>query len=111
MTFAIERSRVDGAARVAVAGEVDVDTAPRMRDALLEAIADGEPVVVDLSSVTFMDSTGLSALVVAHRAAEVSGIPLRLRGVPRQLMKLLTLTGLDGLLSVETVPTDVESPR
>jgi anti-sigma B factor antagonist len=106
MTFAIERNLVDGAACVAVAGEVDVETAPRMRDAVVEAVADGRPVVVDLGSVTFMDSSGLSALVAAHRVAEARGVPLQLRNVPRRVMKLVAITGLDSLLSIETVPTD-----
>ena len=104
--FALERTRVGGEVCVAVAGEVDVDTAPRMRDALLEVIAEGEAVFVDLGSVTFMDSTGLSALIVARQAADARGIPLQLRDVPPQVLKLLTLTGLDDWLPVEPVPTD-----
>ena len=104
--FALDRTSVGGQACVAVAGEVDVDTAPRMRDALLEAIAEGGAVFVDLGSVTFMDSTGLSALVVARHAADARGVPLRLRDVPPRVLKLLTLTGLDDWLSVEAMPTD-----
>jgi anti-sigma B factor antagonist len=100
--FAIERTKVSDGACIAVAGEVDVETAPRMRDALLQAIAEEEAVVLDLGSVTFLDSTGLSALVVAGQAAKANGIPLRLREVPRRVANLLTLTGLDGLLPVET---------
>jgi anti-sigma B factor antagonist len=106
MTFAMERSGVAGAACVAVAGEIDVETAPRLRDALVEAVADGEQVVVELSSVTFMDSTGLAALVVARRVAEARGVRLRLRGVPPPVMSLITATGGHDLLSVETLLTD-----
>jgi anti-sigma B factor antagonist len=109
MTFAIECTRVDEQNCVAVAGEVDAETAPQLRDALLAALADAEAVVVDLDSVTFMDSSGLSALLVAHRAAEASGGTLRLRDVPGRVMKLLTITGLDELLTVETAPAD-DSP-
>jgi anti-anti-sigma factor len=104
MTFAMERSGVAGAACVAVAGEVDVEAAPRLRDALVEAVADGEQVVVDLSSVTFMDSAGLSALVVAHRVAEARGVRLRLRGVPPRVLTLIA-RGHD-LRGVETLLTD-----
>jgi len=106
MTFAMERSRVAGAACVAVAGEVDVGTAPRLRDALVEAVADGEQVVVDLGAVTFMDSAGLAALVVAQRVAEARGVRLRLRGVPPRVLKLITVTGRHELLSLETLLTD-----
>jgi anti-sigma B factor antagonist len=106
MTFAMERNWVAGAACVAVAGEVDVETAPRMRDALVEAVADGEQVVVDLGSVTFMDSTGLAALVVAGRVAEARGVRLRLRAVPPRVMELITTTGRHDLISLETLPRD-----
>jgi anti-sigma B factor antagonist len=104
--FAIERTRVNDGACFAVAGEVDVETAPRMRDALLETIAEEEAVILDLGSVTFMDSTGLSAMVAVGQAAKANGVALRLREVPPRVMKLLTLTGLDGVLTVEAVPSD-----
>ena len=106
MTFAMERSWVAGAACVAVAGEVDIETAPRLRDALVEAIADGEQVIVDLGSVTHLDSTGLAALVVAQRVAEARGVQLRLRAVPPGVMELITITGSHGLLTVETLLGD-----
>jgi anti-anti-sigma factor len=63
-------------------------------------------VFVDLGSVTFMDSTGLAALIVAREAADARGIRLRLRDVPPRVLKLFTLTGLDDWLPVEPVPTD-----
>jgi anti-sigma B factor antagonist len=58
---------VRGVAIVAVAGEIDMDTAPAFEDALAQSVRErAEPsVVVDLSQVTFMDSSGLSALVRA----------------------------------------------
>jgi anti-sigma B factor antagonist len=66
--LAVERSRVDGYELLAVDGELDVATAPRMIAALNEAFANVElPLVVDLSTVDFMDSTGLALLMNAHR--------------------------------------------
>jgi len=106
MDFAIERTWLDREACIAVAGEVDVETAPRLREMLLETLDQAEAVVVDLGSVTFMDSTGLSALVMAQHFGTERGTRLRLSRVPPRVMKLLTITGLDAVLPVETLPTD-----
>jgi anti-sigma B factor antagonist len=66
--LAVERSRTDGYELLSVEGELDIATAPRMIAALNEALADMEsPLVVDLSAVVFMDSTGLALLMNARR--------------------------------------------
>jgi anti-sigma B factor antagonist len=72
--LAVERSRVDGYELLEVEGELDIATAPRMLTALNEAFADLErPLVVDLSSVDFMDSTGLALLMNAYRRVKRRG--------------------------------------
>ena len=66
----VERTRVDGLDVLLVEGELDIATAPRMISSLNEALAEGEtPLVVDLSQVLFMDSTGLALLMNARRRA------------------------------------------
>jgi anti-sigma B factor antagonist len=66
--LAVERSRSDGYELLTVEGELDIVTAPRMIAALNEAVADmSRPLVVDLSRVVFMDSTGLALLINARR--------------------------------------------
>jgi anti-sigma B factor antagonist len=66
--LAVERSRNDGYELLTVEGELDIATAPRMLGALNEAIADMDaPLVVDLTDVVFMDSTGLALLMNARR--------------------------------------------
>jgi anti-sigma B factor antagonist len=66
--LAVERSRIDGYELLTVEGELDIATAPRMLGALNEAIAEMEtPLVVDLTDVVFMDSTGLALLMNARR--------------------------------------------
>lgn len=74
ISLAVERSRIDGYELLAVAGELDIATAPRMIAALNDAFVELErPLVVDLSSVDFMDSTGLALLMNAHRRVKRSG--------------------------------------
>lgn len=68
--LAVERSRIDGCDLLAVEGELDIATAPRMLSALNEALRGLKlPLVVDLARVDFLDSTGLALLINAHRRA------------------------------------------
>ena len=72
--LAVERSRVDGYELLKVEGELDIATASRMITALNEAIAEmSAPLVVDLTQVAFMDSTGLALLMNARRRAVRQG--------------------------------------
>jgi anti-sigma B factor antagonist len=72
--LAVERSRSDGYEVLAVAGEIDIVTAPRMIAALNAVLAEIEsPLVVDLSRVLFMDSTGLALMMNARRRVMRSG--------------------------------------
>ncbi|MEA2409011.1 MAG: anti-sigma factor antagonist [Thermoleophilaceae bacterium] len=66
----MKRSQSDGYELLTVDGELDIATAPRMISALSEALTDmAFPLVVDLSRVVFMDSTGLALLMNARRRA------------------------------------------
>lgn len=94
MNLDIEQHAVDGWTVLSVTGEIDLATAPEMDAAL--AAADGD-VILDLSAVSFMDSTGIRSLVAAHRAAESADRGFRIV-VGRQIERLLEMTGLDGTL-------------
>jgi anti-anti-sigma factor len=64
----VERTSLDGVDFLMVEGEIDVATAPRLIAALNDAVTQAvRSVVIDLSSVGFMDSTGLALLINAHR--------------------------------------------
>jgi anti-sigma B factor antagonist len=80
---------------VSVAGEVDLSTSPPLRDALEQAVAQGPSVVVDLSEVTFLDSTGLGDLVRAKEAARSLGGELNLVLTQPRIRRVLEITGLD----------------
>jgi anti-anti-sigma factor len=108
MGFAVERTAEPDGVCVAVAGEVDIDTAPRLRLALAEALQEANQVVVDLGAVTFLDSAGLSTLIATHQRAEAAGTTFRLRRVPPLVLRLLALTGMDSVLVI--MPSPAESP-
>ncbi|MFD0516045.1 STAS domain-containing protein [Streptomyces aureus] len=71
-----------GICRVSVAGDLDVCTAPAVRNVLREAVGWHARVDVDCGGVTFCDCTGLSALLAAAKAAKGAGSELRLCAVP-----------------------------
>ena len=82
-------------------GEIDVHTAPQLRDRLAEVLGQGEErVVVHLDGVTFMDSTALGVLVGAHKAQAATGGSFELVCTEPRLLRILTLTGLHRVFTV-----------
>ena len=67
--LAIDLTHLDGEAVLTLQGEIDLATAPRFRDSVLRARELGVPVVLDMALVTFMDSSGINALVKASGVA------------------------------------------
>jgi anti-anti-sigma factor len=88
---------------VEVMGEVDVRSAPNLRSRLDAASRRyrGQVVVVDLSGVTFIDSTGLGVLVGALRSMRSTGGGLCLSGCAPGVARVLSITGLDHVFDVE----------
>jgi anti-sigma B factor antagonist len=102
-SFAAETALSAGGRLVTVRGDVDATTAPGLRACLLAALEGpgAADVEVDLTGVTFLDSAGLTVLVVAHQAAERAGCAVRLRcGGTRAVTRPLELTGLSTVLAV-----------
>ncbi|NJP35538.1 STAS domain-containing protein [Micromonospora thermarum] len=88
-----------GCARLRLTGDLDFDSAPELVEAAAAARRDGhQELLIDLGGVGLCDSSGLSALVVVHRAGTGA---VRLSGVGPQLQQLLERTGLVELLAVE----------
>jgi anti-anti-sigma factor len=94
---------------VAVAGEVDLATAPVLRDRLVNALQEQNAAVldVDLGGVTFLDCAGISALVAARNTAVQAGRQMWVTYPQPIVRRILELTGL---LDVLTAPID-EPPR
>ena len=80
-----------------VSGELDLATAPLLRDCLQDL--DGQRVTVDFSGLTFMDSSGLHVLMRRH--SEAGAEPLVLRGVQPAQMMVVEVTGLAEVLNFD----------
>lgn len=96
MDLEISEHVLEGHTVVELRGELDLSNAQALRDRLLE-IAGREPVslILDLSGLTFMDSTGISVLVAAERRALELGGALSLAGPQKVVARVLRITSLD----------------
>jgi len=95
-TIALDRSHGD-ALVVVLVGEHDIHTAPELRSAIAEAIADRRPLAVDLSAATFIDSSILGVLIGARKRALEAGLGFAVcSGAPHDagVTRILEVTGL-----------------
>ena len=99
--FHVELTRPrDGVAVVTLQGEVDLYTAPKFHELLLRGIDDGaRQLIVDLSSVTFIDSTALGVLVAGGKRLLGSG-SLRIVCSNDGITRLLEIVGLTGVFDM-----------
>lgn len=88
---------IRGRVTMTVRGEVDLDTAPQLRQEMTVRLSHGSErsLHLDLSGVSFMDSAGLLALFTARRTARMLGGDLVLTRTSPQVDRLLTVTGAE----------------
>jgi len=83
---------------ITASGELDYHTGPRLKTFLDDApLGSGMVLVLDLSGISYCDSTGVSVLVYAYRRAEAAGATFALAGAAPAVFRLLSFTGLDRL--------------
>jgi anti-sigma B factor antagonist len=82
-------------------GEIDIYTAPGLREQIFSAIASGQHrVIMSLDKIEFMDSTGLGLLVAGQSRAREAGGGLWIVCTQRRLLRLFQITGLDKVFSI-----------
>ena len=95
MDLTLATSEVDGKTIVAVGGEIDVYTAPKLRDKITELVAEGVyQIVIDMEAVEFLDSTGLGVLVGGLKKVRAHDGSLELICTQDRLLKIFRITGL-----------------
>ncbi|MFD0683488.1 STAS domain-containing protein [Actinomadura fibrosa] len=100
-TAALTRERFTDHTVVALHGELDAASVPHLRERLHTVMRDPGPlVVIDLSGVTFCDSSGLAMLVGARRRTEARGAGVVLAAPDPHLTRLLSMTGLRDAFTV-----------
>jgi anti-anti-sigma factor len=92
--LSVEMTCVDDLAVVVLAGQLDAASAPMLEQELSKI---GQHVIIDCASVTFIDSSGLTAILRQRMRLEMQGHRLRLRSPSPAVRQVLSLTGIGGL--------------
>ena len=88
-----------GTAVLTLGGRLNMVSAPHLKTAITESVEAGRThLVVDLTAVSFMDSSGLGVLIAGLKRARQVGGDLRITGVTQQVATVLQLTNLDRVL-------------
>ncbi len=100
-TLELTVSELDGETVVRAAGELDVNTAPELREQLARLISeDTRRIVVDLADVSFVDSTALSVLVSALKRLRQADGDLELASPNPSVRRVFEITGLTRLFTI-----------
>jgi anti-sigma B factor antagonist len=86
---------------LSVGGEIDVYTAPQLRQRLIELVEQGsQHIVVDMEQVEFLDSTGLGVLVGGLKRVRALDGSLRLVCAQERILKIFRITGLEKVFGI-----------
>lgn len=104
----VDTREQEGAVHLALIGELDLSTVDKVEEELRK-VEDGgaETVVLDLSSLSFLDSTGLRTIVTADQRARKSGRRLAIVKGPDTVHRVFTITRLDERLDIVEGADDV----
>ena len=103
MLLKTKSSVVDGVATIKATGEIDLATVESLREAMISVLtADVTTLVFDLDEVEHIDSTGLGVLAGAHRQLASRSGKLIVRCSQPRILRLLQITQLDRVLTVES---------
>jgi anti-sigma B factor antagonist len=103
MELGVDVRQVGSHSLVDVKGEIDVYTAPKLREKLIELVSQGSyDVVVNLEGVDFLDSTGLGVLVGALKRVKAHDGSLSLICTQDKILKIFKITGLTKVFSIHS---------
>ena len=91
----------NGEVRVFLSGEIDLETSPAVRKVLLDQLAQGQALCVDLADVSYMDSSGIASLVEAYQRARDKSLGFALSSVSEPVLKVLKLARLDRVFTIQ----------
>lgn len=107
MDLSLDTREADGRTVVVVGGEIDVYTAPKLRDKISELVGDGHhALLIDMEGVDFLDSTGLGVLVGGLKKVRAHDGSMELICSQDRLLKIFRITGL---AKVFTIHEDVDT--
>ncbi|WEG12523.1 STAS domain-containing protein [Pullulanibacillus sp. KACC 23026] len=102
MNLTIQSKSEDGKEILIINGEVDAFTAIRLKTALLELTEkEANKVVLDMSQVSYMDSTGIGVIIAGYKSAKKNQGSLIVKGLTSRVKRLFDITGLSEIVEVQ----------
>ncbi len=109
MNILVELYLEDLKVKGTIKGEIDAFTAPLLREKLSEIdLKENLHVELDLTDVTYMDSTGLGVFVGFYKNASESKVQMELTGLSSRLKRLFDITGLGDIMDIQTTNEEVK---
>ena len=99
-------SKEQGYDIITLTGEIDLETSPLVRKIMLETIAQSSRILIDMASVTYLDSSGIATLVEAYQQAKKKGGQFSLISLNPAVVRVLSLARLDKVFEIHA---DIES--
>jgi len=96
---------------VRAVGVLDISTVDVLMDLARDRLADGRPVLVDMSGVSMCDSTGLGGIVALERDARAREAVFAVRSPGRHVSRMLALTGIDRVVRILRIPDQPSTGR
>ncbi len=107
MDLSLETRQENDRTVIEVGGEIDVYTAPKLRERIIELVDEGQyNLVVDLEKVEFLDSTGLGVLVGGLKRVRGHDGSLQLVCTQERLLKIFRITGLSKVFAIHGSQTE-----
>ncbi len=102
MMLGITQKNKDGWVVLELSGEIDMSTGPQLRQTIVQRVQEGDiKIILDLSGIDFVDSTGLGVLIGGLKRTRSHGGDLQCVGLTEPLKEMFKLTGLDAVLYTE----------
>lgn len=103
MNISIDVQEQEQQTTIKLAGEIDAYTAPKLREtAFPYTEKQGADIVIDLSGVSYMDSTGLGVFVGLFKSLNANNGTLKLAGLSDRLKRLFDITGLADIMNINS---------
>lgn len=91
---------------IKLAGEIDIYTAPKLKEALVPHTREENNVlIVDLTEVNYMDSTGLGVFISVLKSTRENGSSFQIVNLQERVLRLFTITGLDEIMDINSTET------
>ncbi|EGQ25089.1 anti-anti-sigma factor (RsbW antagonist) [Sporosarcina newyorkensis 2681] len=104
MNLQVEQVDKDLVHKFKIIGEIDIYTAPKLKEHLAKLEqAEGMEVELDLSEVNYMDSTGLGVFVGFYKEIKAHNAKLVIKGLNQRLYRLFEITGLNEIMEIEQI--------